>query len=352
MLDQPTHIRAGEEFDAAKLKYFLRDKLPGFSEDVLIQQFPGGYSNLTYLIQAGENEYVLRRPPFGVNIKSAHDMEREYTVLTKLREAGFTKVPHALYLCTDEAVMGVKFYLMKRVKGVILRNKVPKEVTMDEAAFRALSKAAIDQLVKLHQLDIHTSGLDVLGSPEGYVQRQVEGWIKRYHKSQTDDIAAMNEVADWMIKTIPASSEVAFIHNDFKYDNLVLNPQNLSEIISILDWEMATVGDPLMDLGTTLAYWAEAKDPEILKPFNLTWMPGNFMRSEVVDYYQQQSGRDMSNMVFYYVFGSFKVAVICQQIYYRFKQGITKDPRFSALIYVIHACANNARRAIEQNKIT
>ncbi len=351
MMDQPTHVRPGEELDLLKLQDYLRDKVPGFGQEISIKQFPGGYSNLTYFIQAGEQEYVLRRPPFGANIKSAHDMEREFTVLTKLREAGFTKVPDAVHLCMDEHVMGVKFYLMKRVRGIILRNRLPKDVMVSEESFRTLSKATINQLVKLHQIDIHTSGLEALGKPEGYVPRQVEGWIKRYGNAQTDDIASMNEVAAWMQKNIPTSSGTSFIHNDFKYDNLVLNPNDLTDIIAILDWEMATVGDPLMDLGTTLAYWAEASDADALKPFSLTWMPGNFTRKEVVEYYQQQSGASVDNMVFYYAFGAFKVGVICQQIYHRFKQGLTKDPRFASLIDVIHACGENARRAIERNSI-
>ena len=351
MLDQPSNIRAGEELDQQKLQDYLRDKVPGFDKEITIKQFPGGYSNLTYFIQAGDHEYVLRRPPFGANIKSAHDMEREFTVLTKLREAGFTKVPDGVHLCVDEKVMGVKFYLMKRVKGIILRNRLPKDVIVSEESFHALSKATIDQLVKLHQIDIHNSGLDALGKPKGYVQRQVEGWIKRYVNAQTDDIASMNEVANWMQKNIPIASQTSFIHNDFKYDNLVLNPDDLTDIIAILDWEMATVGDPLMDLGTTLAYWAEASDADALKPFSLTWMPGNLTRSEVVNYYQQQSGSSIGNMVFYYVFGAFKVAVICQQIYYRYKQGLTKDPRFAGLIHVINACGENALRAIRTNRI-
>lgn len=351
MIDQPTHTRTGEDLDTAKLKAYLHNKVPGFDQEISISQFPGGYSNLTYFIQAGEHEYVLRRPPFGANIKSAHDMAREHHVLERLRAAGFTKVPEVVHLCEDERVMGVKFYLMKRVKGVILRNRLPKDILMTPESFRALSKATIDQLVKLHQIDLKSSGLDSLGKPDGYVQRQVEGWIKRYYNSQTDDIASMKEVAEWMPKNIPATLRAAFIHNDFKYDNLVLNPDNLSEIIAILDWEMATVGDPLMDLGTTLAYWAEANDSDALKPFNLTWMPGNFTRAEVVKYYEQQSGVPIDNIVFYYAFGAFKVGVICQQIYFRFKQGLTKDPRFASLFHVIKACGDNARRAIERNNI-
>jgi aminoglycoside phosphotransferase (APT) family kinase protein len=351
MIDQPSETRVGEELDAGRLQTYLRQNLPGFDQEISIQQFPSGYSNLTYCIKAGAQEYVLRRPPFGANIKSAHDMEREYLVLTKLREAGYHKVPQTIHLCMDLSVMGCPFYLMNRVEGVILRNRLPKGISMSEDSFQSLSKAAIHQLVDLHKINIHTTGLETLGKPDGYVNRQVEGWIKRYANSQTDEITSMNEVAEWMQQNEPTNSLTTFIHNDFKYDNLVLNPENLSEIIAVLDWEMATVGDPLMDVGTTLAYWAEANDADYLKPFSLTWMPGNLTRSEVVNYYQEQRGTPVNNIVFYYAFGAFKVGVICQQIYYRYKQGLTKDSRFASLIHVIKACGENARKAIETNKI-
>ena len=346
MLDQPTPIRTGEELNQEKLGMFLADHIEGISKNICVQQFPSGYSNLTYLIQTDEVEYILRRPPAGANIKSAHDMEREFKVLSLLWKAGFTKVPEPILFCEDESVIGAKFYLMKRVNGVILRNRVPKGMTIEPQTFQQLSKAAIDQLVQLHQLDIKSSGLDQLGKPEGYVQRQVEGWTKRYVNAQTDDLPAMNEAAEWMVKNIPPSSRVSFIHNDYKYDNLVLNPDNLTEIEAILDWEMATVGDPLMDLGTTLAYWAEANDSDALKPFNLTWMPGNMTRNEMAAYYAEKANTKLDDIAFYYVFGSFKVGVICQQIYYRYKQGHTHDPRFAMLNHVIKACGENARRAI------
>jgi aminoglycoside phosphotransferase (APT) family kinase protein len=351
MLDQPSPIRAGEEFSSERLSTYLSQRIEGISKEISIQQFPSGYSNLTYLIQAGKEEYILRRPPFGANIKSAHDMEREFKVLSLLQKAGFRKVPEPILLCADENVISSKFYLMKRVSGVILRNRVPKGITIDPATFNQLSKAAIDQLAQLHQLDIKATGLDQLGKPEGYVQRQVEGWTKRYFNAQTDDIVSMNEAAEWMQKSIPLSSRASFIHNDYKYDNLVLNPENLTEIKAILDWEMATVGDPLMDLGTTLAYWAEANDSDSLKPFNLTWMPGNMTRNEMANYYAEKSQTKIDDIVFYYVFGSFKVGTICQQIYHRYKQGHTQDARFASLIHVIKACGDNARRAISNLKI-
>ncbi len=351
MLDQASPTRASEVIDSKKLSVYLREHIAGISKEISIQQFPSGYSNLTYLIQAGEEEFILRRPPFGADIKSAHDMEREFNVLSLLQKAMFKKVPEPVLLCSDEDIIGAKFYLMKRVSGVILRNRVPKGIIIAPATFNQLSKAVIDQLLQLHQLDIKATGLDQLGKPAGYVQRQVEGWIKRYFNAQTDDIDSMNEAAEWMQKNIPSTSRASFIHNDYKYDNLVLSPDDLTEIKAILDWEMATVGDPLMDLGTTLAYWAEPTDAEALKPFNLTWMPGNMTRTQMADYYAEKSQTKIDDIVFYYVFGSFKVGVICQQIYHRYKQGHTQDPRFASLIYVIKACGENARKAITNLKI-
>jgi aminoglycoside phosphotransferase (APT) family kinase protein len=350
MIDQPAQTRAGEELDKVALASYLQNYLR-IAQEISIQQFPSGYSNLTYLIQTGSDEFVLRRPPVGANIKSAHDMVREFKLLVSLRKAGYQKSPEPILVCEDESIIGAKFYLMRRVKGTILRNRVPKELKMGPAAFQALSKSAIDQLVHLHQLDLSSSGLDQLGKPEGYAQRQVEGWTKRYENSKTDEIASLNETAEWLKNNIPVSSSVAFIHNDFKYDNLVLDSIDLTKVLAVLDWEMATIGDPLMDLGTTLAYWAEATDSDALKPFNLTWLPGNLTRQEVLNYYQGKSGKSIDNIIFYYVFGSFKVAVICQQIYFRYKKGITQDPRFASLIHVIKACGENARRAITNLKI-
>jgi len=204
----------------------------------------------------------------------------------------------------------------------------------------------------LHALNVEKTGLIDLGKPEGYVQRQVEGWTKRYYNAQTDKIEYMDLIAKWMISNLPTSSSSSFIHNDYKYDNLVLNPRDLSEIIAVLDWEMATVGDPLMDLGTTLAYWAEENDNPVLKPFNLTWLRGNLTRREVMERYAIKSGRYISDILFYYVFGAFKIAVIVQQIYARFKKGHTKDARFAGLVQVVNACADNGYRAMNTGHIS
>lgn len=278
-------------------------------------------------------------------------MGREFNVLSLLKPH-FSFVPTPIAFEESGEVLGAPFYLMERVKGIILRNKAPKGLELTESLMGEISTNAVKQLADLHQINLKESGLSNFGKPEGYVERQVSGWTKRYMHAKTDEIHGMESSFDWLIKNMPDSSETAFIHNDFKYDNIVLNTSNPSDIIAILDWEMATVGDPLMDLGTTLAYWAEAKDSDALKAFNLTWLPGNLSREEVASAYFRNRGVTEQNMVFYYVFGALKVGVICQQIYARYAQGITKDPRFKQLIYVTRACAHNASKAIELNRIS
>lgn len=350
MLDKATDIRKGEELEIEKLQSFLAEQLPGFSGKLEVSQFPSGFSNLTYLLKTENKEYVLRRPPFGANIKGGHDMHREYRVLKAL-EGHFGQAPKALIYSDDESVMGAGFYLMERVKGVILRGRPPKDLALDEQTMRAISEASVDTLADLHKMDLQSAGLTDFGKPEGYTERQVTGWIKRYYKAETDKLLAMDEVADWLQKHIPNQQYVSFIHNDYKYDNLVLNPAKLEEIIAVLDWEMSTVGNPLMDLGTSLAYWAQASDSDVLKPFSLTWLPGNLTRKEFVDRYAEKTGFDLADQVFYYVFGAFKIGVIIQQIYARFKMGLTQDPRFANLIYAVRACGENAAKAIDNDSI-
>jgi aminoglycoside phosphotransferase (APT) family kinase protein len=310
-----------------------------------ITQFPGGFSNLTYCLQTATDEYVLRRPPFGANIKSAHDMGREFKVLSLLKPH-YNKIPQPIVYCEDEAVLGAPFYIMQRIKGVILRATNAPKMQLSEATLREASIALVDNLVALHALDIEQTGLVQLGKPQGYVLRQVEGWVKRYYQAETDKIETLDAVAKWLQENMPAEQLPTFLHNDYKYDNVVLNPENLSEIIGVLDWEMSTVGDPLMDLGATLAYWSEAADTDEVKFFNLTWLPGNLTRKEVVTHYAEKSGRDVSNILFYYIFGLYKNAVIAQQIYARWKLGHTKDPRFGGLLPIIKGLGDKATSAL------
>lgn len=348
LLDQATSIRQGEELDIGSLQEYLLQHLPKASGRLEVLQFPRGFSNLTYLLKLGDQELVLRRPPFGANIKTAHDMGREYRILSSLKTV-YPKVPKALLYCTDEGVMGAPFYVMERLHGVILRTK-PLEGSTPEL-MRGISQAALAAMAELHSLDYGKAGLADLGKPQGYVQRQVSGWLQRYQNARTDDIAGMERAMQWLAANMPAESGAALIHNDFKYDNLILDPNDLTRVIAVLDWEMATLGDPLMDLGTTLGYWAEASDPPGLKGFGLTHLAGNFSRAELVQAYAAKTGRDVSNMVFYYVFGLFKVGVIMQQIYARFKQGLTQDLRFGELIGLIQEIGQMIDKAIESQKI-
>ncbi|MFD3292630.1 phosphotransferase family protein [Aquirufa sp. KTFRIE-69F] len=325
------------------------EKLPAYLcvPSVEVTAFPGGFSNLTYQVVAGDSTYVLRRPPHGLKIAKAHDMIREFRVLQALEKAGYTKMPHPISACEDESIIGAPFFLMEKVDGMIIRNRPPAEAT--GAFFRQLSTSALDFLIDLHSLELADSGLGALGKPEGYALRQVQGWAERFQKAKTSEVTTIEEAFDWLYSALPSSSDVAFIHNDFKYDNLVISASG--EVQAVLDWEMATVGDPLMDLGTTLAYWAEAGDEDILKMFNLSYVPGNFTRREVIDYYASKTGRDMSNMVFYYVFGLCKVATIAQQIYQRFSLGYSKDPRFSVLNQVVEAAGRKAIASIQTGNI-
>ena len=347
LIDQPSETRKGEALDEGKLLTYLKANLPDISDTLEIKQFPSGFSNLTYLIKSGQREFVLRKPPIGANIKSAHDMSREYKVLSLLKPV-YDKIPDTFLYCDTDEVLGAPFYLMERVKGLILRGTIPNEFT--ESIMQGISKSAISNLANLHSINIHKSGLIDMGKPEGYIKRQVDGWSKRYFNAETDEIHDMNETVEWMKSNMPKNETAAFIHNDYKYDNLVLDTKT-KEIKAVLDWEMATVGDPLMDLGTTLGYWAEAGDNPALKPFSLTWHNGNLTRQEVVAQYANHTNKDLNDIVFYYVFGCFKIGVIVQQIYARYKKGITQDPRFANLIYVVKACGVNASNAIKYKRI-
>jgi aminoglycoside phosphotransferase (APT) family kinase protein len=334
--DEPGPIRAGEELDAHKLESFLRRHFPNEAATFLIKQFPSGHSNLTYSIQFGNRQMVLRRPPFGSKVKSAHDMGREFHVLSKLHSA-YPPAPRVLLYCEDDSVLGAPFYLMEPISGVILRRDPPPGLSFTPDKAYGLCESFIDNLVRLHSIDYAGIGLADLGKPQGYLERQVRGWIERYHGSKTHDIPEVDKISEWVQQNLPASSYATLIHNDYKFDNMILDPADLTKILGLLDWEMCTIGDPLSDLGTALAYWVEAGDADDLQ--QLRWgptdYPGSMTRSKLVQRYAQSSGHDVSNMLFYLVFARFKVAVIVQQIYYRFHAGLTKDQRFASMPAVV-----------------
>ena len=347
-LDQAKQVRKGEELDASLLQDYLQKDIQGFGNIIDIAQFPGGFSNLTYLLTTDKDkEYVLRRPPFGANIKSGHDMGREFRVLSLLEKADFKQIPRPLSMEASCDVLGAPFYVMERLNGVILRANDAPKLDFTATQMTSLCNKLIENLAHLHSLDIETTELATLGKPEGYVKRQVEGWIKRYKNSQTDEVKNMNIVAEWMLSFEPRPQKPCFLHNDYKFDNVVWQA-DMSDIIGVLDWEMSTVGDPLMDLGAALAYWCEAEDSDFSKMFNLTWLNGCLTRQEVIDKYAALTGRDLTDIHFYYIFGLYKNAVIMQQIYARWKQGLTKDPRFGALIHGVFELSKMAKKTLEK----
>ena len=340
--DKPRPVRPGETLDLERLTPYLQQALDAPGAAVTALQFPGGHSNLTYLVHVGDRAFVLRRPPFGTEVKTAHDMDREFTILSRLAPV-YPLAPRPI-LRGDESVLGARFYLMERIPGVILRPKNPAGLTLDPPLARRLSAAAADTLADLHAVDIHACGLAELGHPDGYVRRQVDGWTKRYAAAKTDDIPAIDAVAAWLAANMPASGPATLIHNDFKYDNLVLDPEDLARVRGVLDWEMTTIGDPLMDLGTALCYWVEATDPPAVRDFAFgpTAVPGSYTRREFAEHYARRTGRSLEHLDFYAAFGLFKTAVVAQQIYVRYVRGFTRDPRFAAMIHGVRALSEQA----------
>ena len=345
-------VRQGEEFPNERLLTYLSAHL-GIEGPLTVEQFPAGFSNLTYLLRINDRELVLRRPPIGAKIKTAHDMSREYRILSHLYPV-YNKVPRPLLFCDDEAIIGASFYVMERVNGVILRAQPPRGIDLNTELMRGLSETFIENLTEIHAFDYAAAGLGDLGSPQGYVKRQVEGWTKRYYNARTDDVPAIEQLAYWLVDRLPPDSpQAALIHNDYKYDNIVLAREDLTRVVAVLDWEMATIGDPLMDFGTSLGYWVEKTDPEEWQRhgFGLTSLPGSFTRAELLDHYEKRSGRRIDDPVFYFAYGLLKIAVIVQQIYFRYQKGLTRDPRFAILGDLVKACANLAQRAVQLSRI-
>ncbi|MGH8252122.1 MAG: phosphotransferase family protein [Steroidobacteraceae bacterium] len=326
-------VRPGEALDAGPLGDYLSRQLPRLSLPISVSQFPAGFSNLTYLLSSGESEFVLRRPPFGTRPRSGHDMGREFRVLSALAPR-FAECPRPLHYCADESVIGAPFYLVERIRGIILRRDYPAGLTPTPALVRAQQFALVDTLARLHRIDWRDCGLADFGRPERYAERQVEGWAGRYARALTADAAPAAPVTNWLAANLPPDPPlVALIHNDFKLDNVVFDATRPERLIGVLDWEMATVGDSAMDLGCALAYWVEpGDDAKLLETRMLpTQLPGALSRAEVLARYAVQSGRSFPDFRFYRVFGLFRLAVIVQQIYRRFERGETSDPRFATL---------------------
>jgi len=335
-MTETIEVREDEEFDRGKVEAYMRERIEGLSEGELeVRQFPSGASNLTYLLKIGAWEGVLRRPPLGPIPPKAHDMGRESKVLSCIHDR-FPLAPKPYFFTDDESIIGAPFYVMERRKGVVINDSFPEGIEPTPELCRSLSETAVETLARLHAVDLEEAGLGDLGRPEGFLGRQVQGWIGRFEKAMTDDVEGMEEVGpltEWLSANVPESPPPTIVHNDYKLNNLILDPENPTEVRAVLDWEMTTVGDPLFDLGNSLSYWIEPDDPEDLKevlPTVVGSTPGFITRNEFVELYARKSGRDVSQMHFYLVFGYFRLAVIIQQIYARWYNGQTKDERFAS----------------------
>ncbi|OHR70872.1 aminoglycoside phosphotransferase [Bacillus sp. HMSC76G11] len=328
--EQLISVRPGEDFDREFLRQYLIQQKLISNQPLAVKQFPSGSSNLTYLIRCGKWEAVMRRPPFGPLPPKAHDMKRESSMLKQIYEH-FKRIPKPYVFCEDNSVIGAPFYLMERKKGIVIDSSFPPEFNVTKELCRQISTKVIDTLVELHSIDYKAASLEHFGKPEGFVERQVQGWIKRYYLSKTEEIKAVERLSSWLIENIPKSYETTIIHNDYKLNNMLLS-EDLTEIVAVLDWELATIADPLFDLGITLGYWVQEDDPEYLKEVQptVTDLPGFLSRQEFIESYSLKTGRDVSSIHFYLVLAYFRLAVVLQQMHYRWKTGQTNDERFAA----------------------
>jgi aminoglycoside phosphotransferase (APT) family kinase protein len=345
-------VRPGEELDTGRLLAWLRSRLPDAGNDLRIEQFPNGHSNLVYLVRTGGIEYVLRRPPLGPVAPKAHDIAREFRVLHAVHPH-FPEAPQVVLLCEDPAVAGATFFLMERRHGIVLRDEAPAEWAGIPDYPSLVSEAFIDCLVRLQQIDVSSGNLAALGRPEGFLQRQVRGWADRWHRSKTEDLPEMDRVISWL-NNIPPSGAPTLVHNDFKLDNVMLSA-DAARVTAVLDWEMATLGDPLAEVGLTLCYWvwaslAQADDPHPATPV-ITTGPGWFSRDQFIHGYSLRTGRDVTHLPWHEVLGVFKLAVILQQIYYRFHVGQTTDERFRTFDRRVRSLVRMAASLTERRRL-
>lgn len=345
LVDAGGPVRPGESLDVAAVDAWLKPRVPGLDGLPEVTQFPKGASNWTYRLAYPSHDLVLRRPPAGTKAKSAHDMAREFRVQQALKPA-FPRVPDMVAFCDDPAVLGCDFYVMRRIPGIILRQSLPPGLSPEST--RALCLNMVDALADLHRVDPAAAGLQSLGRGAGYCRRQVDGWSDRYRKARTWNVPSFEGVMAWLSANCPDDVATCVIHNDWRFDNLVLDPADPTRIVGVLDWEMATLGDPLMDLGSALAYWVQADDDVLGRSLRRqpTHAPGMLSRAEVVARYRQQSGLAVDRWPFYEAFGLFRLAVIAQQIYFRYFHRQTRNPAFRRFWLVAHYLQWRCRRVI------
>ena len=338
LVDQPGKIRKGEELDFERLKEYLEPIVGRDLGSMRITQFPGGHSNLTYMLKIDTEQWVLRRPPFGSKVKSAHDMSREFKILDALKGI-YPFGPEPIHFCDNHEILGCDFYLMHYVKGLVIRREYPSHLRLSPEQVRIQLLNFFDALGDLHSLNLEEVGLSNFGKPKGYVKRQVEGWSNRWVNAVTPDTVNCDEIIKWLQDNMPKESgKASVIHNDYKLDNVIFDVQDPLKLVGVLDWEMSTVGDPLMDLGCTLGYWVQLDDPEFFR--NARTMPSDIegapTRSEIIERFKERTGLSVDHFPFYFCFGLFRLCVIGQQIYYRFYHGHTTDNRFAAFLKKAH----------------
>ena len=350
LLDKAGKVRAGEELDLTRLNPWLKEQVADLSGEPVVTQYSGGASNWTYCLAYPERELILRRAPAGTKAKGAHDMGREYRLQQALKPV-YGYVPKMLAHSGDVDLIGAEFYLMEKLEGLIPRKNMPRDLSLSNHQARQLCLNALDSLVELHQVDYQAAGLDHLAKGEGYTMRQIGGWSKRYRNAKTWNVPSANSVIKWLAENIPENETICLTHNDYRLDNLVLNPQDPTQIIGVLDWELATLGDPLMDLGNMLAYWVEDGDDFFARSTRMqpTNVDGMLTRSEVVDYYLQKTDLSVDKFTFYEVYGLFRLAAIVQQLYYRYHHKQTQNPHFKKLWGFVHYLIHRCRKAINRH---
>ncbi|WP_194755875.1 phosphotransferase family protein [Aliidiomarina indica] len=351
VIDRGVEVRAEEQFDLDAVDQWIKQRRPDITGQPELTQFPGGASNWTYRLAYTNADLILRRPPAGTKAKSAHNMQREHDLQLMLKKH-YPVVPKMVGYCEDTSLIGVDFYVMERIEGIIPRKNMPRELNLSEAQVRQLCTAMIDQLIALHQVNYVAAGLESMGKGGGYIERQVEGWIGRYDKAKTWNVPSAKGIKRWLRENKPTQERLCLTHNDFRFDNLILNPEDPTEILAVLDWELATIGDPLVELGNMLAYWVQADDDRIAQATRRqpTHLKGMFSRQEVIDYYCEQMGIKNVDMTFYEVFGLFRLSVIAQQIYYRYHHKQTRNPAFKNFWLIVHYLHWRCKRLIKQRR--
>ena len=347
-LDQAHAVRPGEELDLDNLLPWLYNQLPDLSGIPSVTQYSGGVSNWTYCLSFTDREIILRRGPDGTKAKGAHDMQREHNLQRDLKPV-FDAVPDVFGYCADESLIGSDFYVMEKLTGIIPRRSLPKDMNLSESQVNDICVSSIDTLIALHEVDYQAAGLEHIGKGAGYTKRQIEGWIGRYQKALTWNVPRARKVTDWLRSNMPTSEKLCITHNDYRFDNLVLDPQQPAKILGVLDWELATIGDPLMDLGNTLAYWVEANDDKLMQSTRKqpTHLAGMLTRREVIDYYCKKTGVNADDFSFYQVYGLFRLAVIAQQIYYRYHHKQTRNPAYKHYWFFVHYLLRRCKQIIK-----